>query len=154
MSTFGGLNGSLFTSGRLFLAGACQGHLPPVLSFIHVTKGTPVPALISTCVVSMLLLPFDIFSLINCLSFVLWLTIGAAVAGLLWLRRAQPERPRPVKCHTAIPIIFLIGCLYLVIVPMISEPRATGMGILITLSGIPVYAFGVLWKNKPKWIHN
>ncbi|KAK3857106.1 hypothetical protein Pcinc_036616, partial [Petrolisthes cinctipes] len=153
LSTFGSLNGILFTSGRLFLAGAREGHLPPCLSFIHITKRTPIPALLVTATLSLMLLGADIFSLINCLSFVLWLSIGAAVGALLWLRRTRPDLPRPIRVHTAVPVVFILGCVYLVVVPMITEPYSTGMGVLLTLSGLPVYAFGVGWKNKPKWIN-
>lgn len=69
----------------------------------------------------------DIFFLINCLSFVLWLSIGAAVAGLLWMRKTKPNLKRPIRVHTALPVIFLIGCVYLVVVPMITEPASTGI---------------------------
>jgi len=46
LSTFGGVNGTLFSSARLFFAGAEDGQLPKVLSFIHVRNFTPVPALL------------------------------------------------------------------------------------------------------------
>ncbi|XP_047496453.1 large neutral amino acids transporter small subunit 1-like [Penaeus chinensis] len=152
LSTFGSLNGILFTSGRLFLAGARKGHLPPVLAFIHLRKRTPVPALAITCFLSLCMLGADIISLINCLSFVLWLSIGAAIAALLWLRTSQPHLHRPIRVHMALPITFLACCVYLVVVPMVTEPRSTGMGIIMTLSGIPVYVAGVLWKNKPEML--
>lgn len=45
LSTFGGVNGILFTSGRLIMIGSQVGHLPEVFSFISVTRCTPVPAL-------------------------------------------------------------------------------------------------------------
>jgi amino acid transporter len=48
MSTFGGVNGILFTSARLYLTGSQQGHLPIIFSYIHVRNCTPVPSLIFT----------------------------------------------------------------------------------------------------------
>lgn len=50
-----------------------------------------------------------------------------------------------------IPILFVVLCAFLVIVPCYERPYEVGMGILITVSGIPVYFFGVVWKSKPLW---
>ncbi|KAK8379520.1 hypothetical protein O3P69_019447 [Scylla paramamosain] len=152
LSTFGSLNGILFTSGRLFLAGAREGHLPPALAYIHLKAKTPVPALLVTCLLSMVMLEVNIFFLINFLSFALWLTIGGAVAALLWLRYTQPHLPRPIKVHLALPVLVLIGCVYLVVVPVVQEPGSTGLGVLMTLAGIPVYVLGVKCHWKPGYI--
>ena len=45
-STFGGVNGILLTSSRLFYAGAVNGQMPEILSMIQVEKSTPAPAVI------------------------------------------------------------------------------------------------------------
>ena len=46
MSTFGGVNGILLTSSRLFYAGACEGQMPEILCMIQVNKNTPAPAVL------------------------------------------------------------------------------------------------------------
>uniref|UniRef100_A0A6A7G6Y4 Large neutral amino acids transporter small subunit 1-like isoform X1 n=2 Tax=Hirondellea gigas TaxID=1518452 RepID=A0A6A7G6Y4_9CRUS len=147
LSTFGSLNGILFTSGRLFQAAARQGHMPAVLAFVDVRASTPKPALLASCTLSLCLLGLDIIALINCLSFVLWLSIGAATAALLWLRHTEPLLHRPIKVPLVLPIAFLLCCLYLVIVPLITAPRSTGLGVLMTLSALPVYVLGNTCKH-------
>lgn len=50
-----------------------------------------------------------------------------------------------------IPIIFVLICAFLVILPCFVQPQVVGWGTVITLSGIPAYYMGVVWKNKPQW---
>ena len=46
ISTFGSANGTIFAAGRLCYVASREGHLVDVLSFVHVKKLTPAPALL------------------------------------------------------------------------------------------------------------
>ncbi|XP_055587853.1 Y+L amino acid transporter 2 [Uranotaenia lowii] len=149
MSCFGGVNGILFTSARLFSTGAQEGHLPAWFSLVHVNRQTPIPALIFTCATSILMLvSANVVGLINYFSQILWLSVAACVAGLLWLRVAKPNMPRPIRVNLAVPITFLTCCLILVMLPSLKEPMNLIIGLGITLSGVPVYYICVDRKNK------
>lgn len=82
-----------------------------------------------------MLLTSNVFQLINYFSQILWLSVAASVAGMLWLRYKQPDMPRPIKVNLILPIMFLIACLFLVCLPVFLQPMYTLIGILITLSG-------------------
>lgn len=151
LSTFGGVNGLLFTSGRLFFVGAREGHLPDFLSMIQVDRRTPMPAMLFTGGLSILMLiTDDVFFLINYMSFVQWLSVGMSIAALLYLRYARPEMYRPIKFNLVIPITFLLCVIFLLVVPLYAATEQTGMALLMVLSGLPVYVLGVKWKSKPK----
>ncbi|XP_023562711.1 large neutral amino acids transporter small subunit 2 isoform X5 [Octodon degus] len=151
LSTFGGVNGSLFTSSRLFFAGAREGHLPSVLAMIHVKRCTPIPALLFTCISTLLMLvTSDMYTLINYVGFINYLFYGVTVAGQIVLRWKKPDIPRPIKINLLFPIIYLLFWAFLLIFSLWSEPVVCGIGLAIMLTGVPVYFLGVYWQNKPK----
>lgn len=86
-----------------------------------------------------MLLVSDVEQLINYFSQILWFSVAASIAGMLWLRYKEPEMPRPIKVNLIIPILFLICCAFLIIFPIPENPWNTLIGIGITLSGVPVY---------------
>jgi len=153
MSTFGGVNGILLTSSRLFYAGACEGQMPEILSMIQVNKNTPAPAVLMVAALSLVYLTSsNIFALINYTGFATWVSIGLAVFCIPWLRWKHPEWERPIKVHLFFPIIYIIATIFITVVPMISTPVETGIGIGIIATGIPVYFIFVAWKDKPVFI--
>lgn len=54
--------------------------------------------------------------------------------------------------NLAIPIIFIVLCVILVMLPSIDAPMNLVYGILITLTGVPFYYLGIKWKNKPEFL--
>lgn len=148
-STFGAANGTLFASGRIPYVAAREGHLPQVLSFIHVNRLTPfVSLLITTIIALLMLIPGDFDTLVNYFSFATWISYGGTVTGLLVLRVTHPEWERPFKVPIILPIIFLIASLYLLIAPIINEPAVEFIfALLFILAGLlfyfPFIYFGV-----------
>lgn len=150
LSTFGGLNGGIFASSRLFFVGARNGHLPKSLAMINVKYYTPMPSLVFLGILSLLYLTTtQVYVLINYATFIESSSVLASIGALLWLRYHDPERERPIKVNLALPILFFIICLFLVFLPFYVSPFETGIGVAITLSGIPVYLVTVAWKSKP-----
>jgi amino acid transporter len=116
-----------------------------------------------------MLVSSDIIALINYASFAETAVVGTAVAGLLYLRYSQPNLPRPIKVsvynsiqfpfkcnpfqlNLAIPIIFFLMCIFMVVFPFFDSPSEVIIGVGIILTGIPVYFLFVYWQNKPAFI--
>lgn len=155
LSTFGGINGYLFTSSRLCFSGAREGHLPYLLAMIHLKNCTPIPALLVCCIATIVILCIgETHNLINYVSFINYLSYGVTIAGLLYLRKKRPNLHRPIKVNMLVPISYLIFWAVLLCFSLYSEPVVCGLGMVIMLTGVPVYFLGVHWKNKPKWIYN
>lgn len=58
-----------------------------------------------------------------------------------------------MQVNLLIPITYLIFWAVLLGFSLYSEPVVCGLGMVIMLTGVPVYFVGVQWKNKPKWIY-
>ncbi|KAI8521128.1 hypothetical protein Bbelb_008820 [Branchiostoma belcheri] len=50
-----------------------------------------------------------------------------------------------------LPIIFTLVCAVVVAMSLYSAPVDVGIGLALTLTGVPVYVLAV-WKNKPEWL--
>ncbi|CAH1783680.1 unnamed protein product [Owenia fusiformis] len=151
LSTFGGVNGILFTTARLFFVGAREGHMPQVLNMVSINRLTPAPAALFMGLTSLVYLcSSDMYALINYVGFVNWLAIGLSVVSLLYFRWKRPEMNRPIKVHLVWPIIYTLASIFLVILPFYASPVETAMGCAIIATGIPVYLICVKWTNKPK----
>ena len=155
-STFGAANGTIFAAGRLCYVASREGHLVDVLSFVHVKKLTPAPAVLFHAVIALgMVWSGSIEGLIDFFSFTVWIFYGMAMAALLVLRYKEPKLTRPYKCPILIPILVLIISIYLVIAPIVDNPQIEYLySILFMVVGaimyVPFVHFGYVFEFMDK----
>jgi basic amino acid/polyamine antiporter, APA family len=80
--------------------------------------------------------------------------IGSAIffglsimAGLFRLRWTRPDLPRPYRCwgYPIAPALYLAICSWFLIFVIQGDPYATGIGLVLVLTGIPFYS---VWKSR------
>ncbi|XP_066255041.1 Y+L amino acid transporter 2 isoform X2 [Euwallacea similis] len=151
ISAFGGLSVHIMSSSRVLYAGARNDHFPVMLAHLNVKTLTPVPSLVFLNILSLIMLcSSDIKLLIHYCTVVETFFVTLSVSGVLYFRWKYPKMERPIKVHLAVPIIFVIICVFLLILPVVESPLVFLGGVLITLSGVPVYYFGIAQEKKPK----
>ncbi|XP_077990933.1 Y+L amino acid transporter 2-like [Glandiceps talaboti] len=155
LSTYGANNGTVLANSRLVFVGARDGLFPDFLGMVHIRFLTPMPALFAMMLLSIVYSVYDdVDSLINYTGFAYWLFVAITITGLIWLRYRRPKLPRPFKVPLVIPIFFSLFCYFLVFVSIFASPIEAVIGLAIILTGIPVYIYAILWRNKPRGLKN
>ncbi|XP_043773170.1 b(0,+)-type amino acid transporter 1-like [Cervus elaphus] len=151
LSSFGSANGSFFSGSRVSYVAAREGHLPQLLSMVHVHRLTPTPALMFTTAMALILVISGNFNtIVNFLSFLGWLTYGITFSCLLYLR-IKKNLPRPYKVPIIIPATMVLASVYLVLAPIMAHPQPEFLYVfLFLLSGFPVYFLFVYFRYQPK----
>jgi L-type amino acid transporter 5 len=150
LSTFGFVNSILLSTSRIIFGAARNNHMPTILAFINIRFLTPIVSVIFMSVATLICLLFqDTFVLLRIGVLAEYLFIAISVAGLLYLRKIQPNTPRPIKVNLFYPYSFLIICLFIIMLTLYQKPLESIICLAIIALGIPVFWLGVKWE-KPK----
>jgi basic amino acid/polyamine antiporter, APA family len=78
--------------------------------------------------------------------FAVFVYYGATTLGVFILRKKMPNHPRPYKVwgYPIVPAIVVLFCIALFLNTIIARPREAAIGIVLMLTGIPMY----WWFNK------
>jgi APA family basic amino acid/polyamine antiporter len=147
ISTFGCINGLVLAGPRLYYAMAKDG-----LFFRKATglnaSGVPAWALwIQGIWAALLTLSGRYGDLLDYIIMAALLFYAATVAGLFVLRRKRPDHPRPYRVpgYPWLPALYIAASTAIMIDLLIVKPAYTWPGLVIVMSGIPVY---FLWKRR------
>ncbi|XP_048237481.1 b(0,+)-type amino acid transporter 1-like [Haliotis rufescens] len=153
MSVYGSSNGGIGTASRIQFAAARDGNWWEFLSFVNVKRLTPMPAIIChVLIAAFMVLQGSITSLITFLSFTSW--VFYCVCGLccIVLRFKVKDDPKRVKVPIIIPTIFMLWCLFLVVAPIVENPRVELLyAAIFVVGGLVIYFPLIYFDLKPKW---
>jgi basic amino acid/polyamine antiporter, APA family len=92
---------------------------------------------------SVLVLSGTFDQLTDMVIFAVFIFYGATTLGVFILRRKMPDAHRPYKVwgYPVVPAIFILFCIGLIFNTVIARPREAAIGMILILTGIPVYFF-------------
>jgi APA family basic amino acid/polyamine antiporter len=145
-SIVGSLNGNVLAGPRVYFAMARDGVFFPAAGRVHPRFETPALAIWIQGLWSIVLVASGTFEQLY--TYVIstgWIFYGAAVLAVVILRRRMPTLARPYRVwgYPALPILFSLAALAIVINSLMTKPRESLIGFGIVLAGIPIY---FLWK--------
>jgi basic amino acid/polyamine antiporter, APA family len=150
ISTLGFCNISVIGAARVFQVMGADGVFFRVAGKLHPRWRSPNIALVLLAVWSCALALSGTFEqLLNYSTVGDWLGMAAVIATLFWYHRARATETVSfrVPLFPLLPLVFLVVVLWVVAVTTWDHPRDAGMGVLITLAGLPVYWFW-RWQGR------
>ena len=150
ISTLGFCNISVIGAARVFQVMGADGVFFRVAGRLHPRWRSPNAALLMLAVWACVLAWSGTFEqLLNYSTVGDWLGMAAVIGTLFWYRSMRRDEAVPfrVPLFPLLPAFFLIIVLWIVAVTIRQSPSDAGMGLLITLAGLPVYWFWS-WLGK------
>jgi basic amino acid/polyamine antiporter, APA family len=148
LTTFGATNTTLLPPPRLYYAMAKEGVFFRGASYIHPRFNTPSKAIVyQACWACVLVMSGSFDQLTDMLIFASFIFYGATTLGVFVLRVKMPDVPRPYKAwgYPVVPALFILFCIGLIVVTLVTKPREAGLGLALMASGIPFYLY---WSGK------
>ncbi len=142
VSAFSGLNASMMTGSRVFYAMADRGLFFRIAARVSARYNTPSVAIwLATALGVGYVLENDFAQLADKFIIGIWPFYALTVAAVFVLRRRRPELPRPYRVwgYPFVPAVFLLASALMVLNALLTNPRDTGLTLLIILAGIPGY---------------
>lgn len=143
ISVFGTLNALILTGPRALFSLAESGKLPlgEKLSKIS-NKGVPANAIWVTSAIACVYALTGSWAILTDIPiFVCWVFYIMTFAGVIVLRKKQPNLKRSYKVpfYPFIPMVAIIGGIYVVVSTLFNQTTFALIGLLITAIGLPLY---------------
>ena len=152
VSAFGCVNGLVLGGARVCYAMARDGLFFPSCGRLHPSRRTPAVALVYQGIWSCVLTLSGTYGdLLTYTTFASVLFGALTVAGVYRLRAIQPDRPRPYRCwgYPVTPALYLVIAVPFLFYVIQGKPGAAGYGLLLVLTGVPVYfLFSAGWRKS------
>lgn len=147
ISTFGCVNGMTLMGARLYYAMAQDGLFFKSVGGLN-KHDVPAAGLILQSIWSILLVFSGSYNqLLDFVIFAVLVFYVLTVSGLFILRYKMPDAARPTRAlgYPVLPAIYVFLCAIIMLDLLVVKPNYTWPGLLIVLSGIPVY---FLWRGR------
>ncbi len=145
ISTFGCINGVIFSGARLYYAMAKDGVFFKNAATLNKNNVPGFALIIQGVWASVLCLSGSFNQLLDYATFSSLLFYVVTIIGLFILRKTRPDAKRPYKAfgYPVVPAIYVLVAGAICLDLLIYKTATCGMGLLIVLMGLPVY---YLWK--------
>lgn len=150
ISTAGCNNGLILAGARVYYAMAKDGLFFRKAGELHPRYRTPQWSLWVQCFWACLLCLSGTYSqLLDYIIFAVLIFYVLTIAGLFVLRRTRPDAPRPYRAfgYPILPALYIVMALFIDSVLLVYKPEYTWPGLIIVLTGIPVY---FVWSRQAK----
>ena len=147
ISTFATLNGSILSGSRIPYAQARDRLFPQALARVHPRFQTPAAAILAQGVVAGLFALTGAYeTLYTKAIYSEWIFYALVTAGVLILRRRQPDLLRPYRTwgYPVVPLVFVALALLLLGDTLLERPGDALWCLGLVGTGIPAY---LLWKR-------
>lgn len=145
ISVYGTINGYTMTGMRLPYTMGLEKQLPFSDKLVKLNKNhVPYIAGILELVIAIAMMMVGGFDMLtDMLVFVIWIFYTLVFIAVIKLRKTEPDLVRPYKVplYPIIPIVAIIGGVFILVMTLINQFQLAMVGIAITALGIPFYIY-------------